>query len=149
MPPFAPPITREQRKWESRDRARDPWIYFFLLISLLSTTTNKWQPTLLNNQKTPPCWAVVVHAFNPSTWEAEAGGFLSSRSAWSTEWVPGQPGLRRETLSQPPSSKTTTTTPPNHSSQGPSIYIASEKSPEFQMSHNRRNYLQPATPCLC
>jgi hypothetical protein len=22
---------------------------------------------------------VVVHAFNPSTWEAEAGGFLSSR----------------------------------------------------------------------
>jgi hypothetical protein len=29
--------------------------------------------------------AVVVHAFNPSTWEAEAGGFLSSRPAWSTE----------------------------------------------------------------
>jgi hypothetical protein len=26
--------------------------------------------------------AVVVHAFNPSTWEAEAGGFLSSRPAW-------------------------------------------------------------------
>ena len=22
-------------------------------------------------------WVVVVHAFNPSTWEAEAGGFLS------------------------------------------------------------------------
>jgi hypothetical protein len=33
--------------------------------------------------------AVVAHAFNPSTWEAEAGGFLSSRPAWSTEWVPG------------------------------------------------------------
>jgi major histocompatibility complex class I len=30
-------------------------------------------------------WAVVVHAFNPSTWETEAGGFLSSRPAWSTE----------------------------------------------------------------
>jgi major histocompatibility complex class I len=30
-------------------------------------------------------WAVVMHAFNPSTWEAEAGGFLSSRPAWSTE----------------------------------------------------------------
>jgi hypothetical protein len=28
---------------------------------------------------------VVVHAFNPSTWEAEAGGFLSSRLAWSTK----------------------------------------------------------------
>jgi hypothetical protein len=42
---------------------------------------------------------VVAHAFNPSTWEAEAGGFLSSRPAWSTEWVPGQPGLYKETLS--------------------------------------------------
>jgi hypothetical protein len=41
---------------------------------------------------------VVAHAFNPSTWEAEAGGFLSSRPAWSTEWVPGQPELHRETL---------------------------------------------------
>ena len=31
--------------------------------------------------------AVVVHAFNPSTWEAEteADRFLSSRPAWSTE----------------------------------------------------------------
>ena len=43
---------------------------------------------------------MVVHACNPSTGEAEAGGFLSSRPAWSTEWVPGQPGLDRETLSQ-------------------------------------------------
>jgi hypothetical protein len=44
--------------------------------------------------------SVVAHAFNPSTPEAEAGGFLSSRPVWSTEWVPGQPGLHRETLSQ-------------------------------------------------
>jgi hypothetical protein len=29
--------------------------------------------------------AVVAHAFNPSTWEAEAGRFLSLRPAWSTE----------------------------------------------------------------
>jgi hypothetical protein len=29
--------------------------------------------------------AVVAHAFNPSTWEAEAGGFLSLRPAWSTQ----------------------------------------------------------------
>jgi hypothetical protein len=28
---------------------------------------------------------VVALAFNPSTREAEAGGFLSSRPAWSTE----------------------------------------------------------------
>jgi hypothetical protein len=27
----------------------------------------------------------VTHAFNPSTWEAEADRFLSSRPAWSTE----------------------------------------------------------------
>jgi hypothetical protein len=46
------------------------------------------------------CRAVVAHTFNPSTWEAEAGRFLSSRPAWSTKWVPGQPGLHRETLSQ-------------------------------------------------
>jgi hypothetical protein len=42
---------------------------------------------------------VVTHTFNPSTQEAEASGFLSSRPACSTEWVPGQPGLYRETLS--------------------------------------------------
>jgi hypothetical protein len=47
--------------------------------------------------------AGVAHTFNPSTWEAEAGGFLSSRPAWSTKCVPGQPGIHRETLSQPPS----------------------------------------------
>jgi hypothetical protein len=29
--------------------------------------------------------AVVAHTFNPSTWEAEAGRFLSSRPAWSRE----------------------------------------------------------------
>ena len=32
---------------------------------------------------------MVAHVFNPSTREAEAGGFLSSRPAWSTKWVPG------------------------------------------------------------
>jgi hypothetical protein len=32
--------------------------------------------------------------FNPSTWEAEADGSLSSRPAWYTEQIPGQPGLR-------------------------------------------------------
>ena len=41
----------------------------------------------------------MAHAFNPSTWEAEAGGFLSSRLAWST-----QPGLHRKT-NQPKNQK--------------------------------------------
>jgi hypothetical protein len=49
---------------------------------------------------------VVAYAFNPNTQEAEAGRFLSSRPAWSTEWVPGQPGLHRETLSQKKQNKT-------------------------------------------
>jgi hypothetical protein len=31
---------------------------------------------------------VVVHAFNPSTWEAEAGGFLSLRTARATQRNP-------------------------------------------------------------
>jgi hypothetical protein len=35
--------------------------------------------------------AVVAHTFNPSTQEAEAGGSLSPRPAWST----GEPGLHR------------------------------------------------------
>ena len=43
---------------------------------------------------------MVAHAFNPSTREAEAGGFLSLRPAWSTKRVPGQPGLYRETLTR-------------------------------------------------
>ena len=36
---------------------------------------------------------VVAHTFNPSTWEAEAGGTMSWRLAWST----GQPGIHRKT----------------------------------------------------
>ena len=43
---------------------------------------------------------MAVLPFNPSTWEAEAGGFLRLRPALSTEWVPGQPGLYRKNLSQ-------------------------------------------------
>jgi hypothetical protein len=56
----------------------------------------------------------VAHAFNPSTWEAEAGGFLSLRPAWSTKWVPGQPGLHRETLSQKTKTKKKTNPKPTN-----------------------------------
>lgn len=30
-------------------------------------------------------WAMLVHTFDASTWEAETGRFLSSRPAWLTE----------------------------------------------------------------
>jgi hypothetical protein len=35
---------------------------------------------------------MVANAFNPKTQEAEAGGFLSLRSAWSTKRISGQQG---------------------------------------------------------
>jgi major histocompatibility complex class I len=38
---------------------------------------------MLFKEATQP--GVVVHAFNPSTREAETGAFLSSRPAWSTK----------------------------------------------------------------
>jgi hypothetical protein len=40
------------------------------------------------------CWEKIIGVV------AEAGGFLSSRPAWSTKLVPGQPGLYKETLSR-------------------------------------------------
>ena len=45
-------------------------------------------------------WAVVAHTFNPSAQEAEARQIsVSGRPTWSTEQVPGQPGLlHRESL---------------------------------------------------
>jgi hypothetical protein len=53
---------------------------------------------------------VVAHAFNPSTCEAEAGGFLSLRPAWSTKWVLGQPELHKETKPNQTKPKTKTKT---------------------------------------
>jgi hypothetical protein len=74
-----------------------------VLITFSSLGINIFNLELQNGINKP---GVVVHAFNPSTREAEAGGFLSSRLAWSTKWVPGQPGLHRETLSQTKQTKT-------------------------------------------
>lgn len=44
-----------------------------------------WTPFIKKKMLGPD---MMVHAFNPRPWEAEAGGSLSSRSEWSTEWVP-------------------------------------------------------------
>jgi hypothetical protein len=43
--------------------------------------------------------------FSPSTWEAEAGRFLSLRPAWSTNWVHRQPGLLRNPDSKKPTNQ--------------------------------------------
>lgn len=43
-------------------------------------------------------WALVVLTFNPSIPEENTGS-LSLSPAWSKEWIPGEPGLHRETLS--------------------------------------------------
>jgi hypothetical protein len=56
-------------------------------------------PFIVKNSPSKP--GMVAHTFNPNTLEAEAGGFLSLRPAWSTECVPEQPGgLHGKNLSQ-------------------------------------------------
>jgi hypothetical protein len=53
---------------------------------------------------------MVAHAFNPSTWEAEADGFLSSRPAWSTEqseFQDSQGYTEKPCLKTPPPNKQT------------------------------------------
>jgi hypothetical protein len=45
---------------------------------------------------------MVAHAFDPSTREAEAGGFLSSRPAWSTsEFQDSQSYTEKPCLEKP------------------------------------------------
>ena len=50
------------------------------VLVVLSTKYN-----LESLKKREPCQMVVVLAFNPSSWEVEAGGSLCSRPTWSTE----------------------------------------------------------------
>jgi hypothetical protein len=73
--------------------------YTCLLSSHSRKSLEYFQSNFFFSQKVS--WlGMVAHAFNPSTWEAEARGFLSLRPTWSTAWVPGQPGIHRETLSR-------------------------------------------------
>jgi hypothetical protein len=61
-----------------------------LLLLVYSSNVSHYESLQKKGQKPekvdlPSSWVVVVHTFNSSTWEAEAGGFLSSSPAWSTE----------------------------------------------------------------
>ena len=60
---------------------------------------------------------IVALNFHPSTWETETGGFLSSRPASTTKWVPGHPGLYRETLSPKTKQNKTNKTKQNKTKQ--------------------------------
>ena len=74
------------------------WTLFSLFIwYTLLALNSKRAFALVMLKKMQPQPGVVAHTFNPST---KAGEFLSSRPARSTEWVPGQPRLHRETLSR-------------------------------------------------
>lgn len=43
-------------------------------------------------------WEVVAYAFSPNTEETVAGKSVNSRPGWSTDWIPGYPGLNWESL---------------------------------------------------
>jgi hypothetical protein len=69
-------VPRDKRQvWAWDSNKEDP-------LALLTLLANKW---VEGHKKRTKWLGVVVHAFNPSTREAEAGGFLSSRPAWSTK----------------------------------------------------------------
>lgn len=53
-----------------------------------------------SSNKQTKCQAVVACTFNPKTQEPEADESLSSKPAWSTEWITRQPGLHKTTMSQ-------------------------------------------------
>jgi hypothetical protein len=48
---------------------------------------------------------MVAQGFNPSTREAEADGFLSSRPAWSTKWVQDNQGYTEKPCLEKPKEK--------------------------------------------
>jgi hypothetical protein len=101
---------RSKAKWSLLDRLEDlNFITHWRLNSFLTTVYSKFLLLSYTQQnvylciqspmespnpsfKKHYCTLGVVHTFNPSTQEAEAGRFLSSRPAWSTKWVPDSQG---------------------------------------------------------
>jgi hypothetical protein len=70
-------------------------VYQYLALFIEGPTVSNWGAH--QQMSWAGQWLIV---FNPTTQELEAGGSLSSRPGWSTERVPGQSQLHRETLSQ-------------------------------------------------
>jgi hypothetical protein len=70
----------------STGRAEHPpeWLVF-LLVMRIGKISNPWVLYYLQVEHKRDEPGVVVHAFNSSTREAEAGRFLSSRPAWSNK----------------------------------------------------------------
>jgi hypothetical protein len=73
MPTYEDPASRGGEGW---------WVGVGVC-ARASTSHSKLEQLFL--QVLFPVPGVVAAVFNPSTWEAETGGFLSSRPAWSTE----------------------------------------------------------------
>jgi hypothetical protein len=99
--------------------------------------------------------AVVVHAFNPNTWEAETGGFLSLRPALSTKWVPGQPRLYWENVSQKtkPNQTKPNQTKPNQTKTKQNKTKQNKNQPTNQPTNqpnnnNKKEWTWPQTICV-
>jgi hypothetical protein len=73
-----------------------------------NNNNNNFLKRMLQTEKCPSeeprSRVVVAQAFNPSTWEAEAGGFLSSRTARATE----KPCLEKKTKTKQTNKQTKT-----------------------------------------
>jgi hypothetical protein len=57
----------------------------FMTVEFMQFSTGQQGQLKPENKKGPEGPGMVAHTFNPSTWEAKAGRFLSSRPAWSTK----------------------------------------------------------------
>jgi hypothetical protein len=78
---------RERQRQRGRERGRGRRISEFEagLVCRVSSRTPQGYTEKPCLKKTKNQLDKVAHTFNPSTREAEAGGFLSSRPVWSTE----------------------------------------------------------------
>ena len=69
------------------------------------------------------CRAVVAHTFNPSTWEAEAGGFLSSRTARATQRNPVSKNKKQNKTKQKQKKKKEKRKKEIHTTSNPHLFI--------------------------